>query len=445
MNAPILEFVRAYAGRDPVRFHMPGHKGRTVLGPEALDITEVPGADVLSHAAGIIRESENNARKLFGTGATFYSTEGSSLGIRAMLYLALLQARRQGRPARILAGRNAHRTFLSAAALLELEVEWLAPIGTDLLSCPIGPQDLDRAFKGGKQPVAVYITTPDYLGGMVDIKALAQVCHENGVLLLVDNAHGAYLHFLPTPLHPMDLGADACCDSAHKTLPVLTGGAYLHISKAAPPEWREEGERALALFASTSPSYLILQSMDAANLCLERDFPRDLAAFLPVVEGCGRRLAEGGWTLFGEEPLKLTLLTKGYGYEGGEAAEYLSRQGISVEFADRDAVVLMPAPAMGAESLARLEKALLGLPRRAGAMRPAPALPQGERVLSLRQALLAPQELLAVEECEGRILGDPAVSCPPAVPIVLCGERITPQAVECLRYYGITHCWVVRE
>ena len=114
--------------------------------------------------------------------------------------------------------------------------------------------------------MAFYLTSPDYLGGMQDIAALSAVCDAHGVPLLVDNAHGAYLRFLPGgSRHPIDLGAAACCDSGHKTLPVLTGGAYLHLGPKAPVQEESTVRSALALFGSTSPSYLILQSLDACN------------------------------------------------------------------------------------------------------------------------------------------------------------------------------------
>ena len=109
MTTPICDFVRSYAEGKTVRMHMPGHKGKPVLGPEALDITEIAGADVLYSSEGIIRESEKNTARLFGSARTVYSTEGSSLGIRAMLYLAELDARRRGKPGAVIAaGRNRH-------------------------------------------------------------------------------------------------------------------------------------------------------------------------------------------------------------------------------------------------------------------------------------------------------------------------------------------------
>ena len=218
MNTPIVDFVKRYAASEALRLHMPGHKGAGSLGVESLDLTEIEGADVLYHEDGILRESQRNATALFGTKKTVYSAEGSSLAIRAMLYLAKLA----GNGNCILAARNAHKTFMTAAALLDLDVQWLYSSGS-LLSCPISTQDLESALQKTK-PIAVYITSPDYLGNVADIQGLAEVCHRYGTYLLVDNAHGAYLHFLDR--HPMDLGADLCCDSAHKTLPVLTGGAY---------------------------------------------------------------------------------------------------------------------------------------------------------------------------------------------------------------------------
>jgi len=215
MNTPICDFVKAYGEGNPLRLHMPGHKGVSRLGCEGMDITEIGGADVLYHSAGIIRESEENAAALFGTARTVYSTEGSSLCIRGMLYLAMQCTGRR----RFLAGRNAHSTFVTAAALLDAEVDWLWG-GDALTACAVTADSVADALDGMEEPpAAVYITSPDYLGNILPVSAIADVCHARGVLLLVDNAHGAYLRFLPRSRHPITLGADLCCDSAHKTLP----------------------------------------------------------------------------------------------------------------------------------------------------------------------------------------------------------------------------------
>ena len=275
MSTPVWDFVRRYAGEDPLRLHMPGHKGVPGLGPEPWDLTEIPGADSLYEASGILRESEEEAGRLYGC-PTFYSAEGSSLAVRAMVFLACRWALDRGKRPKIAAARNVHRTFVTAAALLDVPLRWIS--GETCLQCTLDPAAVEAALEA--DVTALYCTSPDYLGHIQEIEGLARLCRRRGILLLVDNAHGAYLRFLPVSRHPMDLGADLCCASAHKTLPALTGAAYLHIA-AAHGDLAAQAKAALALFGSTSPSYLILASLDRLNGLLAGDYPRALAAFLP--------------------------------------------------------------------------------------------------------------------------------------------------------------------
>lgn len=451
MTTPISDFLREYTEKHPLRLHMPGHKGVSLTGCEAWDITEVPGADSLYEATGIIRESEKNASLLFGC-PTYYSTEGSSHGIRAMLYLVNLLAGEKGLPRPlILAGRNAHKTFLSAVGLLDLEVEWLFPEGeVGYLACPLSPEGLNTRLElmkaEGRLPVAVYLTSPDYTGRLLQLRPLSEVCHRFGVLLIVDNAHGAYLRFLPTSLHPMDQGVDLCCDSAHKTLPVLTGGAYLHIASDLPPALKSRIKDGLALFGSTSPSYLILNSLDKVNALLsDQAYPDALARTVTLVEQCRDRLKSRGLCPnIVTEPMKLTLYPRDYGYRGTELAELLHAHGVECEFADPDCLVMMPTPHTPQEDLERVVELLCRLPRRTPLPSPPPALTPPQRVLSVREALLSPAEILPVAQCEGRILAMATVGCPPAVPILVSGERIDRQGMQCLAYYGVKTCAVVK-
>ena len=442
MKTPICDFVRQYAQENTLRLHMPGHKGAGCLGVEQWDLTEIDGADVLYHADGIIRQSQENASKLFGSGKTLYSAEGSSLSIRAMLYLVVLYGKQEGRTPLIAAARNAHKTFVTAAALLDVEVAWLYSRNRgSMLSCEITAEDLEQALRQmERRPVAVYLTSPDYLGNMLDLRGISQVCHRYGVLLLVDNAHGAYLRFLPSSLHPMDLGADLCCDSAHKTLPVLTGGAYLHISKSAPQLFFEQGEQAMALFASTSPSYLILQSLDAANRYLAEGYREKLAQ---AVEEICRLKAQIPIPQVGQEPLKLTIAPKVYGYLGTELGKVLQEKGIVCEFADPDFVTMMLSPEMDEGDWGRLGDALRFVEPRKALCDPVPLLPEPVRACSLRQALFAPSRELPIGDCVGKILGAVSVTCPPAIPVLVCGERIDEAAIACFEYYGISHCRVL--
>ena len=445
MNTPICDFVQAYTRRETLRLHMPGHKGTPFLGVEHMDITEIDGADSLYEADGIIEQSEANAGKQFGC-KTFYSTEGSSQCIRAMLYLIRLYAKQTGRTPLIAAGRNAHKTFLTAAALLDLDVHWLYPRNNaSYLSCDLTTEELDVYLETAvEKPIAVYITSPDYLGNIAEIHDLAAVCHKHGVLLAVDNAHGAYLKFLPHSLHPVDLGADFCCDSAHKTLPVLTGGAYLHLSAEMDTLVGAQAKNALMLFGSTSPSYLILQSLDAANIYLA-DYPQKLNAFLPSVQHLKAQLQKKGYRLYGNEPLKLTICAKAYGYTGTALAEELRLHNMEPEFADRDHLVMMLTPEITVEALRQIEQVLCGIPQRNALAEDAPKFICGEQCLKIRDAMLSASETLPTAQCLGRILSIPSVGCPPAVPILVCGEKIDEHALTCFAYYGITSCCVVKE
>ncbi len=432
MKTPICDFVKEYSASPKVRAHMPGHKGIGDI--EHYDITEIAGADSLYEAQGIIAQSEQNAGALFGAD-TFFSTEGSSLAIRAMLYLAVMYAKSKGQKPLILAARGVHRSFVSAAALIDFEVKWFYPKNQEsYLSCKIDLEELERQIKE-QRPTAVYITSPDYLGNIQDIKGISRVCKKNDALLLVDNAHGAYLKFLKDSVHPMDLGADMCADSAHKTLPVLTGGAYLHVSKAAPDFFKENAKTAMSLFGSTSPSYVILQSLDRANVYLETH-KRRLAGFLPRLNALKGNLTDLGYTLEGDEPLKITVRTKPYGYTGDEFARILVQHDVMYEFCDPDYVVLM----LTQENSGDMEKILTAfekIKKRAPIKLAPPRLSKPEKATGIRQAVMGGAQIVPVEKSLGRIAAAVTVGCPPAVPITVSGEVISQSAIECFKYYSI--------
>ena len=441
MKTPICDFVRDYAKSENLKLHMPGHKGKSFLGMEDIDITEIQGADSLYEAEGIIAESEANASGIFGCD-TYYSTEGSSQCIKAMIYLVSLYAKKRGQKPYILAGRNAHKAFHSAVALIDIDVEWIYP-STDgnYLSCNINTDELSALLKKSK-PTAMYLTTPDYLGNMADISSIAKVCHENGVLLVVDNAHGAYLRFLTPSLHPMDLGADICCDSAHKTLPVLTGGAYLHIAGNLSKEIGSHTKDALVLFGSTSPSYLILQSLDMANSYLEEHGER-LSYFIPKIEQLKAKLQENGYELYGNECLKITIQTKSYGYRGNDFANIIEEKGIVCEFSDPDFVVMMFTPEISDEELDKIEKVMLSITKKEAIEEKIPSFCKLERKMSIREAVLSPSESLPIGECLGRVVAASSVGCPPAVPIAVAGEIVDESTINCFKYYKIHKCNVV--
>ena len=443
MNTPVADFIENYINSDFVRLHVPGHKGNE----NPFDITELQGADVLYHEDGILAESQRNASLIFGTAKTVYSAEGSSLGIRGMLTLIKMYAEEKGRRPVVAAGRNAHKVFMTASALLDIDVEWIYPVGAEgVVAAEITPDGLRDFLRSLEEmPVAVYITSPDYIGNRADIRGLSEVCREYGVLLAVDNAHGAYLHFLEGDLHPISLGADMCCDSAHKTLPVLTGGAYLHISKNAPASLCDNGRKAMSLFASTSPSYLILASLDKVNKSLSEGYSEKIRKTAEITEKLKAVLKENGYILAGNEPLKISIKAKEYGYYGTDFADILRSKKIEVEFSDPDFAVMMITPENSEEELCYLEKILLSVPKKERILSEIPEIIPCEQAMSVGEALFKPSERISVNEAVGRILASPSVSCPPAIPIAICGERLTENAVKCFNYYGTQEIDVIKE
>lgn len=443
MNTPIFDFVRSYAEKNTARFHMPGHKGKGFIGCEQFDITEIKGADELFSANGIIAESEKNAASLFGTAKTLYSTEGSSLCIRAMIYLAATESTEKRRKY-ILAARNVHKAFIYALALCDVDVVWISGKTDSVCSCDITADDVENALKTKEYPpIAVYVTSPDYLGRRLPINEIADVCHKRGTRLLVDNAHGAYLHFLPERSHPMDLGADMCCDSAHKTLPSLTGGAYLHVSTAAPEYYSENAKNAMAFFGSTSPSYLILSSLDLCNRYLSDNFCEKLKIRAEEVERTKEALKENGWSVLPSEPMKITILAP-EGKSGTELADLLRNVGFECEYADEEYLVIMISTETDERELFSLVHAIgtniLPLRREKTLnMSPSPM------AMTVRNALFSQSETIPVSFAQGKVCASPTVSCPPAIPIAVSGEIIGKEQVAVFRHYGIEKVSVVKE
>jgi len=434
MTTPIVDFIKNYEKNKPLRLHTPGHKGKGFYGVAKYDITELYGADELFSPSGIIAESEKNASAIFGC-PTYYSAEGSSLCVRAMIYL---MSQLKGGKAVVAAARNAHKSFLYGAALCGAEIVWLPPHDNDTyMSCTVTAEDVSNVLSQNENVGAVFVTTPDYLGKTTDLSGISKVCRDRGVILLVDGAHGAYLHFTGDDPYRY---ADIYCTSAHKTLPALTGAAYLHVRYPVP----EESVRgALAAFASTSPSYLILASLDRLNPYLSNHKKR-LSDFMPRVDDLKKKLTDHGFTLYGGEPLKITVNAAEYGYHGYEIEKYLVDKNIYPEFSDGVFITFMLTPKTKQNGLDLLCSALCSLPRKEKIRINAPAFKLPERAMSVRDAFFSQKETLPTGKCGGRILSDMSVGCPPAVCPVVCGEIIAEDVIPFLTALGIEKLSVVR-
>lgn len=411
---------------------MPGHKGRSLPGHPALagayawDITEIAGADSLFEADGILRAGESRTAALYGSADCCWSAGGSTLCIQAML------ARMKAENRRIIAARTVHRAFLNACILLGLEVTWVMPRSGGLIAGAYDLSDFERALRESGGNACVYVTSPDYCGNLQDVGALSTLCRQYGAKLLVDNAHGAHLAFLEENRHPITLGADFCCDSAHKMLPALTGAAVLHCAEPCGMEMKQY----MQLFGSTSPSYLIMQSIEAAMGWLAEGGTECVKAAAARAERLRQALPQ--FRFIGDDPLHLTICAA-----GNDLAGRLRAQNVECEYADSTRIVLLLSPVMSEDDFLRLTAALSACTPHPAAVPPAlPALP--EQAVPMREAALSTWEIIPVEKAVGRICGPVQVPCPPAVPILVSGERITQDWLDLMRFYGIESLTVIR-
>lgn len=474
MRLPICEFLDKYdSDKDIIRLHMPGHKGRFEDCSD--DITEVYGADSLYEADSIILESEKMTADLFGTRRTFYSTEGSSQVIKSMCYLAIKYAGEKNKgysrnQYAIAASRNAHKSFINASILLQFDIAWLSSEDEDysICKCSVTPEGLrkfltDFQEKNERTLAAVFVTSPDYLGNMLDIEGLAKVAHEFDALLICDNAHGSYLKFVGESLHPISLGADMTTDSAHKTLPVLTGGAYLHVSKTAPEGLEKEARQAMLLFGSTSPSYKIMKSMDRALERINKEIYVDAAEHLKKLKS---DLQEMGIKIYGNEPLKLTMDMRKMPFDGNYLNSELRKRKIICEYGEPDFVVTMWSPFNKfPEDCDRFRNAIAEILESVKESKTDSSTGEdgttvardsrGKRVkrFSLPEVVYQPYETFLMpkvivkvdDSIIGEIAADNLTGCPPAITPVIAGEKINQNIVDIMKFYGVEEIGVLEK
>lgn len=445
-ETPLWDSVERFRKKGRSPFHMPGHKYNPPYDMGSLfdhDITEVEGVGSLYHAAGPILKTEKNYARLYGSRASFLSAGGSTLCIQAMLALAAPRGRR------VILSRMVHSSAVAAMALLGLEPFWVWPAvaqspeeGLPGMALPLSVRQISAALNDCQDAACVYLTSPDYMGQTEPIAAIAQLCRAAGVLLVVDNAHGAHLPFLAGWQHPMQQGADLCCDSLHKSLPVLTGGAMLHVANQ---ELVSCARQAMALFGSTSPSYPIMLSADLAYPYLKHRYAQEAAPVAAELGRLRRALRQQGFAIAQTEPMRITLEYRSLGYSDKEFGRWLRSHGVEPEFLEGGVCVLLASPRSTLRDIANLENALRELPRKEP-LKPLGFLPEPVPVrMSLREATLAPRVVLPLEEkLAGRVAALPVSTCPPGVPLAVPGEELTPTLILRLKKCGVKAVCVVK-
>ena len=411
MDTPLYTALTQLAGRDPLRLHMPGHKGRFPFPgwqAAALDFTELPPTGNLYLPGGPIDAAQALWAEAWGVETCQFLTGGSTQGLHAALLLACPPG------STLLADRNSHKAVTNAMALLDVRPVWLMEKT---------PEGVERALTKHQEARAVLITSPDYYGRLYDVAGIAQVCRRLGAVLVVDGAHGAHLPFLgENPFRDADLTVS----SAHKTLPALGQAALLTANgRFSAGELR----RAAAIHGTSSPSYVIMASLDLARAFLQgegkrryQEISREVAALRQTFPA----LREGPL-----DPGRLTLTVK----NALEVQKQLMARDIWPEMADMCHVVCILTCCNTREDLARLRAALTELDVRPGdPPPPLPPLPQA--VCTPRTALFSPAQTLPLSLCEGRVCAGQIAPYPPGVPIVAPGERIEKKHLAYLQKIG---------
>lgn len=449
MNTPLYNAIIEHNKKNRSAFHMPAHKGAAdCLAPLAavlpFDLTEIPDTGSLFDGEGATAEAERLAAELFGAAGTFMSAGGCTLCIQAMLRLAVPQG------GKLICGRVIHRSAVNAMALLDITPVWVMPdlSAGDAFAGRITAQGVGTALAQHPDAKGVFLTTPDYFGVMSDIAAIAKEAAAYGVPVLVDNAHGTHLQFMDPSLGPLARGAAMSADSAHKTLPVLTGGAWLNIADA---KYLSGAREALALFGSTSPSYLIMLSLDLCRAWLAENGADAMKKAAAQTEAIKTFMRGKGFVLpRGEcDPLRITFQPGTAGAAGGKAGQILRENATEPEYAGREGVILIPSPFNTQGDYERLVRALEQIPACltgedspvTGQSSPA-EMPKA--VLTPRQALLAAKTVVPVKESAGKTACAAVCPCPPAIPFVMPGEMITSEAAGILAEYGFSDITVVK-
>ena len=447
MNAPLYHALSHLAHTQPLRLHMPGHKGRlsgAFSHYASLDFTEIAPTGNLYTGEGPIAQAEAlYAQSAHGRDALFFSC-GSTQGIQTMLLAAA------GVGSTVILDRGCHKSVYNTMALLDITPVYLLPDllpGTSLPG-PISPALLEQTLTEHPEARAVVVTTPSYYGVITDLKPLAALCHRFGVYLLVDQAHGAHFPFLGLPSAPEE-GADLCVVSTHKTLPALGSSAVLLTGAQAP--WTAlELKQMSSIFSTTSPSYPILASIDYARALLEGEAGADYRHMAALVSAMRRRISQE--TLFSVltqcpglslDPCRLTIDTASAGLSGHQADLLLQKQNVYVEMSDERYLVCILTCCDREQDLDRLFSALCSLPQRPAShcldFLP-PPLPS--RPMSIRGALFGPKEFLPLSQAAGRISAQILAPYPPGIPVVAPGEEITEKHIAYLqkKSYNIEEC-----
>jgi arginine/lysine/ornithine decarboxylase len=438
MSKPLYDALKALSDSEPLRLHMPGHKGqgqglfRDVC---RIDYTEITPTGNLYTMEGPIGPAEDLCARFAGAGEALFFSCGSTQGIYTMLSEAV------GLGGTLLLERGCHKSVYQAMALLDIAPRYFyAPElpGKDL-SGPVTVEILEEALERNPEAQAVFLTSPTYYGVISDIASLSQLCHRKKIPLLVDEAHGAHFPALGLPSAAKQ-GADLSVVSTHKTWPALGSSSVLYIGRDAPFSKAHLKETS-TIFGTTSPSFSILASIDSGREALEGNFGEKYRETSKWTEIFRKTLAKNtpftalepgeGLTL---DPCRLTIDVSPW-CTGFAAAKALEQQNIFVEMADQRYLVCILTCCDDQETFSRLLEGLQHIPL-GEEPRPQDLELPPEPVIRcpIRTALLSRhKEKLPLSGAAGRIAAELIAPYPPGIPIIAPGEEITEKHIAYLK------------
>jgi arginine decarboxylase len=445
---PLVQALNQFKEKRPISFHVPGHKNGLLSGlPEDIklalqyDLTELEGLDDLHEPAGVIQEAEQRLSSLYQSERSFFLVNGSTVGNLAMMYTAC-------RPGdTVIVQRNAHKSIFHAIELTGAVPVFVQP-SWDVHTKTPGAVHFGRvkeAVEAYPHAKAVVLTYPTYYGvAGSELADIIRFSHKKGIPVLVDEAHGA--HFIGGNVFPssaLELGADVVVHSAHKTLPAMTMASFLHVrSTLISPE---RIAHHLGMLQSSSPSYLLMASLDDARAYLEsytledqHDLLKKRRAFIDSLLTIPTlQIVET------DDPLKVMLRVEGY--TGFNLLSALEAEGVFAELADPFQVLLvLPLLKKGngypfGESVQKIARAVAGLPVKEVYEDLNGSIPMEEGLSTLTYL---PQDLIGrgtewvlIEETVGRVAAASIIPYPPGIPLLLGGEAVTERHVALLLQY----------
>lgn len=420
--------LQSYCATDALPMHMPGHKRNTALAPyldalcAGLDITEIHGFSDLHDPAGALAKRMEDAAALYGSCRAWWLIGGSTVGILAGIFAATQPGDE------VIIARNCHKSVYHALLLRGLVPHYIYPacFPGESFSGPVTAVQAEAAFRAHPNAKLLILTSPTYEGVTSDVAAVSGIAHRHGARVFVDEAHGAHFGLSPAfPESAVTQGADLVVQSLHKTLPSLTQTGLLHLCSD-----RVDPEQAgfwLSVFETSSPSYLLMASIDGCVALLNDrkgalcgQWTDALAAFRPELKHL--RLIRT------DDPAKLVISTRGANITGPGLMTRLREEfRIELELAAADYAVAMTGMGDIADTLRRFAAALDAIDGTLSAEAAAdlPVLPESKQEIPMAAALASETETRFLAEAVGRVSADFLWAYPPGIPLITPGELVT--------------------